>query len=148
MLEIIWIKMRAMFSNMIQYGNNVLFDSGPIYETTPNDKKNTEISGDVSPDIQGNGVNEHAYPIKSIQNTNDHSFHIVNTAPQLERQRQEYEDIQYKNDVQHNVPIGYCFIGQQNNKRYCSGIMEAHQCASGDIFPTMDKCINPNIRIH
>jgi hypothetical protein len=134
-------------SNLIQYVNNILFNGGPVYETENKNKANTDVVGEIVPDVQGSGVNESAYPTNSVQNTNEQSFHIVNTAPRLVKQQQEYEDKQYMNDVQYNTPVGYCFIGQQNDKRYCSGIIEAGQCASGDIFPTMDKCINPNIRI-
>ena len=148
MLERIWITLKTTFSNMIQYVNNKLFDGGPIYEIKDNDNEIVEIPEYNDPDIQGDGVNESAYPMKSEENTDEQSFDIINTAPNLEQQRQEYNDSQYINDVQYNIPTGYCFIGKQNNKRYCSGLIEAQKCASGDIFPTMDKCINPNIRIH
>jgi hypothetical protein len=147
-MERLWETVSSAFTNMLQYVNNVLFDGGPIYETKDNDKSYIEASGESDPDIQGDGVNETAYPMKSNENTNEQSFEIVNTAPQLERRRRKYEDKQYMNDVQYNKPIGYCFIGRQNDKRHCSGIIEAEQCVSGDIFPSMDNCINPNIRIH
>lgn len=111
------------------------------------DTANQAISGTIVSGIQGNGINESAYPMKSIQNTNEPSFHIVNTAPQMAEQQQQDEDKQYVNSVQYNTPIGHCFIGQQYNQRYCAEISEAHQCASGDIFPTMDLCINPNLRV-
>ena len=107
--------------------------SGISDVTTSIDTVNKAVSGTIISGIQGNGVNESAYPAKTIQNSNEQSFHIVNTAPQIA--------------VQYNTPVGYCFIGQQRNQRYCSEISEAHQCASGDVFPTMDMCINPNLRV-
>ena len=115
--------------------------------TTSIDTANKAVSGTIVSGIQGNGVNESAYPIKMTQNTNEQSFHIVNTAPQIANQQQQEEDKQYTNSVQYNVPVGHCFIGQQGNQRYCSEISHAHQCASGDVFPTMDMCINPNLRV-
>jgi hypothetical protein len=111
------------------------------------DSANQAISGTIVSGIQGNGINESAYPIKSIQNTNDPSFHIVNTSPQMAQQQQDEEDKQYMNSVQYNTPVGYCFIGDQYNKRTCAEVSNAHLCASGDIFPTMDMCINPNLRV-
>ena len=121
--------------------------SGISDVTTSIDTANKAVSGTIISGIQGNGVNESAYPAKTIQNSNEQSFHIVNTAPQIAAQQQQEEDKQYVNSVQYNTPVGYCFIGQQRNQRYCSEISEAHQCASGDVFPTMDMCINPNLRV-
>ena len=86
-------------------------------------------------------------PIQKLQNTNDVSFNIVNTAPQMVAQQQKEENNQYSNDVQYNTPVGYCFIGEQSNLRYCAEVSESSQCASGDIFPTQDLCINPNTRM-
>ena len=38
----------------------------------------------------------------------------------------------------------YCFVGDYNGKRSC---VEIHNesCLSGDIFPSEEKCINPNL---
>jgi len=121
--------------------------SGISDVTTSIDTTNKAVSGTIISGIQGNGVNESAYPTKTIQNTNEQSFTIVNTAPQIAAQQQKDDDKQYVNSVQYNTPVGYCFIGQQGDTRYCSEISEAHQCASGDVFPTMDMCINPNLRV-
>lgn len=121
--------------------------SGISDVTTSIDTTNKAVSGTIISGIQGNGVNESAYPTKTIQNTNEQSFNIVNTAPQIAAQQQKDDDKQYVNSVQYNTPVGYCFIGQQRDTRYCSDISQAHQCASGDVFPTMDMCINPNLRV-
>lgn len=121
--------------------------SGISDVTTSIDTTNKAVSGTIISGIQGNGVNESAYPTKTIQNTNEQSFNIVNTAPQIAAQQQKDDDKQYVNSVQYNTPVGYCFIGQQRDTRYCSEISQAHQCASGDVFPTMDMCINPNLRV-
>ena len=41
---------------------------------------------------------------------------------------------------------GYCFIGKINDTRHCAKVNERQQCMSGDIYPTMDICVNPNLR--
>ena len=41
---------------------------------------------------------------------------------------------------------GYCYIGKTNNVRNCAKVSSRNKCMSGDIFPTMDLCINPNLR--
>lgn len=41
---------------------------------------------------------------------------------------------------------GYCFIGEDNGFRSCVNVSESDQCMSGEIFPTREICINPNLR--
>lgn len=41
---------------------------------------------------------------------------------------------------------GYCYIGSDRGFRNCINVNEGDKCMSGNIFPTMDVCINPNIR--
>ncbi|AET73162.1 hypothetical protein PGAG_00273 [Phaeocystis globosa virus 12T] len=41
---------------------------------------------------------------------------------------------------------GYCYIGNINDARHCAKVNTNDQCMSGDIYPTMDICINPNIK--
>lgn len=41
---------------------------------------------------------------------------------------------------------GYCYIGEDRGFRSCIKVGEADMCMSGDIFPTHDVCINPNLR--
>ena len=42
---------------------------------------------------------------------------------------------------------GYCFIGKINDTRNCAKVNQRQQCMSGDIYPTMDICVNPNLRL-
>ena len=41
---------------------------------------------------------------------------------------------------------GWCYIGTYSGYRSCSRVGEADKCMSGDIFPTHDVCVNPNLR--
>jgi hypothetical protein len=38
---------------------------------------------------------------------------------------------------------GFCYIGY-DNKRECTNVYEGDICMSGQIFPTMEVCMNPN----
>ncbi len=40
----------------------------------------------------------------------------------------------------------YCYIGNDRGFRNCVSVNEGDKCMSGNIFPTMDVCINPTIR--
>jgi len=41
---------------------------------------------------------------------------------------------------------GWCFIGDDNGNRTCSQVGVNDKCMSGDIFPSQDICVNPNLR--
>ena len=42
--------------------------------------------------------------------------------------------------------VGYCFIGSEKGSRSCASITKSDTCMSGDIFPTLDLCVNPSLR--
>jgi hypothetical protein len=42
---------------------------------------------------------------------------------------------------------GFCYIGEDRGFRSCIKVNEGDKCLSGDIFPTRDVCINPNLRV-
>jgi hypothetical protein len=58
-------------------------------------------------------------------------------------QKEETEPEPLESDTQQN---GYCYIGKINNSRYCAKVSSKNSCMSGDIFPTMAVCINPNLK--
>lgn len=41
---------------------------------------------------------------------------------------------------------GWCFIGEDKGARSCMAVGPNDMCMSGDIFPTMEVCVNPNLR--
>ena len=41
---------------------------------------------------------------------------------------------------------GYCYIGTDRGHRSCVRVDEGDICKSNKIFPTQEKCINPNLR--
>ena len=41
----------------------------------------------------------------------------------------------------------YCYTGTDSGNRSCAEVSPNQQCMSGDIFPSMDICVNPRLRI-
>ena len=41
---------------------------------------------------------------------------------------------------------GYCYIGEDRGFRSCIKVNEDDKCMSGQIFPSSDICVNPNLR--
>ena len=46
----------------------------------------------------------------------------------------------------HAKESGWCFIGSDNGTRTCSKVEVDDVCMSGDIFPSHEICVNPNLR--
>lgn len=42
---------------------------------------------------------------------------------------------------------GYCYIGKEKNLRTCVYVSPNDTCMSGEIYPTMSVCVNPNLRV-
>ena len=45
-----------------------------------------------------------------------------------------------------NSKSGWCFIGEDRGFRSCIQVNANEKCMSGDIFPSQEICINPNLR--
>ena len=41
---------------------------------------------------------------------------------------------------------GFCYIGEDRGFRSCIEVKENDVCMSGQIFPTSEICVNPNLR--
>lgn len=48
--------------------------------------------------------------------------------------------------IQSNKSSGWCYIGEDRGFRSCSQVGPNDTCMSGDIFPSQQVCINPNLR--
>lgn len=46
----------------------------------------------------------------------------------------------------HQDKLGYCYVGTDQGYRSCIDVENADECLSGDIFPSNEICINPNLR--
>ena len=43
--------------------------------------------------------------------------------------------------------VGFCYVGKDKGFRTCISVDKAHECMSGEIFPTLDVCVNPSLRV-
>ena len=55
-------------------------------------------------------------------------------------------DMASSNIQSQNSKAGYCYVGEDRGYRSCVKVDEQMTCMSGDIFPTKDICVNPNLR--
>lgn len=47
-----------------------------------------------------------------------------------------------------NKAQNFCYVGKDRGNRTCIPISDISECQSGDIFPSEDVCVNPNLRHH
>lgn len=56
------------------------------------------------------------------------------------------EDDATSNIQMGSTKSGFCYIGEDRGYRSCAYVGEGDKCISGEIFPTNEICINPNLR--
>lgn len=66
----------------------------------------------------------------------------INTAPPPPPPPSSQHD---EDDKPKNGP-GWCYIGANESFRTCTEIGSNDMCMSGDVFPTEELCLNPNLR--
>ena len=120
-----------------------------------------------------NNSNTNANPVAGQRSTNSPAVknaESIQDQLKMEKQINELEDLQQQNlqkalqdasrpnDVKPDDSLsriqasngsgkaGWCFIGEDRGFRTCSQIGQNDQCMSGDIFPSQEICMNPNLR--
>lgn len=58
----------------------------------------------------------------------------------------DYEADDALSEIQGKNKSGWCYIGEDRGFRSCVEVGPNDSCMSGDIFPTQEVCINPNLR--
>jgi hypothetical protein len=58
----------------------------------------------------------------------------------------DYEPNEASSSIHETGKAGWCFIGDDRGHRTCTKVSENDKCMSGDIFPSQEICINPNLR--
>ena len=93
----------------------------------------------------------------TLQNEIQSQGGLIKLREQCEKQKQQDEerskthyvpspDLSSDSDIQVARKKGYCYIGSYKGKRTCIPVEKGTECMSGDIFPSMDVCINENLR--
>jgi hypothetical protein len=71
----------------------------------------------------------------------------LNTAAASNTGNQEYQADDSTSSIQQGgSKSGWCYIGEDRGFRTCAQVGVNDTCMSGDIFPSQEICINPNLR--
>jgi hypothetical protein len=93
-------------------------------------------------------------PTQSVQGTmpqpdvtaNNTLNRALNTSQQMRQgggANDEYEAHEASSSI---GKAGWCFVGEDRGFRTCAEVGVNDDCMSGDIFPSQELCINPNLR--
>jgi hypothetical protein len=105
-----------------------------VQDITPN----TANSSIQSQPVQGTTT-------KSTQNVA--SDNTLNKALNSSKPVEQNQDQDYTaQEASSSLKAGWCFIGEDRGHRTCGEVGVNDQCMSGDIFPSQELCINPNLR--
>jgi hypothetical protein len=71
----------------------------------------------------------------------------INNFPQHEpKHDSNYKETTEDDNIQERKKPGYCYIGTDRGYRSCIKVNKYDDCESKKVFPTMDVCINPELR--
>ena len=117
----------------------------PIFENKENEMNENRNGITKQQQIQGTPLNQ-TIPQPDIMKNNSLN-QALNTAVIKQNSKNEYEADDTNSNIQKGVSkSGYCYIGEDQGYRSCVYVKESDTCMSGDIFPTNDICVNPNLR--
>ena len=130
---------QAIVDNTAQVSDNLL-------EKVQSSTKVGNISSDNSSDFNSNTATS-TIPNTTIQNTDFTPSNQYNSALNNNTGTMNYEaDDSLSNIQSAGSKSGWCYIGEDRGFRSCAEVDSGDQCMSGDIFPTNEICVNPNLR--
>lgn len=61
-------------------------------------------------------------------------------------QTNDYQANEANSSINSSAQSGWCYIGEDQGYRVCGQVSASDKCMSGDIFPSHEICVNPNLR--
>lgn len=91
---------------------------------------------------------------QSVQNTIQQPDIMANNtlnkalnSKNLQEQNNEYQANEAPSSIGGSSgKAGWCYIGEEKGFRSCAQVGVNDECMSGDIFPSQEICVNPNLR--
>jgi hypothetical protein len=114
----------------------------PFEQAKANKQANSTTPSTASSSVKGNQFEQP--PVDIMQNNTLNK--ALNTSAAVSSS-QEYEADDSSSSIQHGgSKSGWCFIGEDRGFRTCAEVGVNDSCMSGNIFPSQEICINPNLR--
>ena len=92
--------------------------------------------------IKGQSFNQQQVDVMQQSSLN----RALNTAQSQQPSNLDYQANEASSTVHSSGKAGWCYIGDDRGFRSCAQVGVNDQCMSGDIFPSQEICMNPNLR--
>jgi len=88
------------------------------------------------------------FPQGDIAQANALNKALNSSTPQKQQvSGEDYQADEATSSIQNGAPkAGWCYIGEDQGYRVCGQVSASDKCMSGDIFPSHEICVNPNLR--
>ena len=107
-----------------------------VQDITPN-------GANASSTVKGQAVNQQSMYSQGDQSTLNKA---LNTSQMQQSSNQNYQANEASSSVNSSGKSGWCYIGDDRGFRSCAEVGVNDTCMSGDIFPSQEICMNPNLR--
>lgn len=92
-------------------------------------------------------------PISQQQNQNQVDImqqsslnRALNSAKNQQQPQYDYQANEASSSIHGSGQAGWCYVGEEKGYRTCAQVGVNDTCMSGDIFPSNEICMNPNLR--
>jgi hypothetical protein len=114
----------------------------PFEQAKANKQASSTSPSTATSSVKGNQIEQ---PPADIMQNNTLNKALNTTA--AVSASQEYEADDSSSSIQHGgSKSGWCYIGEDRGFRTCAEVGVNDSCMSGNIFPSQEICINPNLR--
>jgi len=127
------------------FGNND--DNNNDDDNDNDDDDNNDDNNDDDNDDNNN--NDDDDKKKKKKDTNHTIPNLKYTVKELNKHTNTYEPDNTNNNMQNNKKHKsgkFCYLGSDRGFRSCIKLSKHQECESGKLFPTMEMCINPQLR--
>ena len=108
---------------------------------------NTGLSAvqDITPNNATSSIQ--SQPVQGQSTTRPSDSGLNKALNNSQEQNMDYQAVEASSSVHSGGgQSGWCFVGEDRGFRSCALVNEDDKCMSGDIFPSQELCINPNLR--
>jgi hypothetical protein len=117
------------------------------YKTNPQPKvAQAKVKGQQASKSNGQDINTTFPQANANANTVNKAINS-STAQKQQVDGEDYQADDSSSSIQMGAPkAGWCYIGEDRGFRTCAEVGVNDTCMSGNIFPSQQICVNPNLR--
>jgi len=102
---------------------------------------------DITPNIPASSIKGQPISQPPVSQGDQSTLNkALNTRQVQQAPEKDYQAHEAPSSVHSAGKSGWCFVGQDRGFRSCAQVGVNDTCMSGDIFPSHEMCMNPNLR--